>query len=533
MFKCHSARILLLGYVAITAFLSIADEPVNSVVSYRYSGPVEASELGPSALPASALTGSLRNGPNRSPMADGYVFALSLESGNLLGCCRLYSAGSDRPGRWQILGLPSSGQVLLVGFHQDYPFNAALQEVRLEGRFQDVGDIETRVARQGSVPEALSGSAAGGSILQLLALAGWVATEVSRREEAEYVYQLTESLLLRASECAEMGDVPGKTEYSGSRRLAPESLELPQLKSPLRGGMTWKEARACLPRPEEAEWWPGDGTEYSYSVPIGQQNRWGDIDGYELTLRFGAGCLVAVRLTAEKAGVVDRFGVAEEFREQAEAMQAAGLAEYSRKSEKGEDLRVTTETWKSPGAEWVIQNGCWEMDCAVYCSVDFTECSEGSGGAEKLGEAADIVYDLRNTWYDVDLGFGRGPHRFVDGQWFIDPESPSDGYAEVRAVFQTHITGRDREYCAIIFMGSGNSAGYVALLVDGSTRPPVTLAELYSSGEPGVSAKEIVTTESVYIKGDARCCPSQLNVSLWRWDGNQPTVDEQRTIRHP
>jgi hypothetical protein len=234
-------------------------------------------------------------------------------------------------------------------------------------------------------------------------------------------------------------------------------------------------------------------------------------------------------------GLPDALEVVNAIRSQAISMQALGALSFRWEEEKGEHTNATREIWSSPEAQWTIEKGQWK-DGSTYddCEVLFAGCMPKQAGTH-VGVELDAEFDFRNTSYDCDLGFGLDRIAFSDAQWFINADSPWDGCAEVISIVPTRITGRAHECCVIIEVGSGNRGWHEILLVDCGGDRPVTLGQISSSQEPFIEtgAVELVTTSNVYLETDARCCPSLLDVSLWRWDGTSLVLAEREQKSYP
>lgn len=141
---------------------------------------------------SSAVAGRLFDGVSNLPIADGYVFALSVDRKVVLGQARTLRCACPDAGRWQITDLPSSGNVLLVGFHPSIKQNMWVERVQLRGTYADLGVAFTDLAMHAAGPGG------GAGLWGLLSLAGWIAGEVNASAANRQAVELADYLLSRA-----------------------------------------------------------------------------------------------------------------------------------------------------------------------------------------------------------------------------------------------------------------------------------------------------------------------------------------------
>jgi hypothetical protein len=150
-----------------------------------------------------SLTGKLEyrvesptsGGTASGTIADGHVFVLSSVDQTILAYGRT-ARGPGLAGKWQIDGLPCNEQVLLVGFSSSVHRLAWVEHVSMDGRSSR--DLGTKFAtlpvfKPGGPDSGLL--SAPGSALQLLALVGWIAGEITTGLSTRDLDVLTERLL--------------------------------------------------------------------------------------------------------------------------------------------------------------------------------------------------------------------------------------------------------------------------------------------------------------------------------------------------
>ena len=86
---------------------------------------------------------------------------------------------------------------------------------------------------------------------------------------------------------------------------------------------------------------------------------------------------------------------------------------------------------------------------------------------------------------------------------------------------------------AVVPIGSTGEGANIAVFVYGYG--PAGLSELLrvipesGSVKDNIANGKLTITEPVFAPGDAMCCPSQLRVSTYRWNGEALVVESQRT----
>jgi len=135
---------------------------------------------------ASALYGRLRDGNTDLPIADGYVFVLDFTRKHVLGHTRTMGGRGRDSGFWQVIGLPASGEVWLVGFHAKFTSSLAVKRVKLDGTYRKVPALDTHAAVLQAVPDDKAG---------VLSLLGAIAHEANRMMGDKEVSNFAESLL--------------------------------------------------------------------------------------------------------------------------------------------------------------------------------------------------------------------------------------------------------------------------------------------------------------------------------------------------
>jgi len=144
-------------------------------------------------------------------MKDGYVFAVSAKDGKqVLGYAKTQSGPQGRAGQFDIYGLPSYGEALLIGFHPDRPWNMAIKEVTLTGRYQDERGIITQAP-------VTAGSAPGGdgaSPLALLAIAGWIAESKLAVDQERESHRMADMLMRHVSDKAPNHTAASSVNYA-------------------------------------------------------------------------------------------------------------------------------------------------------------------------------------------------------------------------------------------------------------------------------------------------------------------------------
>ncbi len=156
-----------------------------------------AGEIGIPPPSGSALSGRLFDGLTNTPIAEGYVFALSASRRVVLGCSETVRSGADA-GYWQILQLPPDGEVLLVGFHPVVRFNLAMKKVALTPGYHRLGVMFTTAATHTAGPDN------AGGLWNILTLLGWIAEEVNATNANQEAIRLVDRLLHFPGECGSL-----------------------------------------------------------------------------------------------------------------------------------------------------------------------------------------------------------------------------------------------------------------------------------------------------------------------------------------
>lgn len=129
---------------AFSALNFIMDAALNQAATGALSGsaPTSPSMTGTPTETASAVRGRLWSGLENRAIASGYVFAVDGD-GDVLGYSKTHSPVGPDQGLFQILNLPSSGRITLIGFHPCIREALASQELSLSGAYRDVGMFST------------------------------------------------------------------------------------------------------------------------------------------------------------------------------------------------------------------------------------------------------------------------------------------------------------------------------------------------------------------------------------------------------
>lgn len=174
----------------------------------------------------SALHGRLWDEVANLPVSGGYVFALDSSCRRVLGHSTTQTGRGPDSGRWQIVNLPPSGNIWLVGFHPEIKMNMAVREVTLQGRYEEIPGLSTSMhaAQTADAPEL------GGSPLGVLGLMETIAKEanrtISERRTALFAQSLlatvdrSEELLIRITD-------PEPPELHGATRRVLAKLHQP------------------------------------------------------------------------------------------------------------------------------------------------------------------------------------------------------------------------------------------------------------------------------------------------------------------
>jgi hypothetical protein len=107
------------------------------------------------------------------------------------------------------------------------------------------------------------------------------------------------------------------------------------------------------------------------------------------------------------------------------------------------------------------------------------------------------------------------------------------GEVESQAVLYADLTGDQREEAIVPVTSQGTlgNVGYLVFTLD-SGKPKVILTRTIDrSSASGLQMKvqdgTLVETRAVYGSDDPLCCPSQLRVTTFQWDGSQLQVEDE------
>jgi len=139
--------------------------------------------------PASTLHGRLWDDRTGAPIGGAHVFVLDLDGKRILGHTRTLSRPGPDDSRWEIAGLPASGEVCIVAFHSKWKMNMAGAKVTLRGERQRC-ELFTHVSIPDPVP------AEGGLLGLLLSIGREANTAVANKKAAA----LADDLLARLPE---------------------------------------------------------------------------------------------------------------------------------------------------------------------------------------------------------------------------------------------------------------------------------------------------------------------------------------------
>ncbi|MEX2158119.1 MAG: hypothetical protein WEB04_01830 [Dehalococcoidia bacterium] len=160
---------------------------------------------------------------------------------------------------------------------------------------------------------------------------------------------------------------------------------------------------------------------------------------------------------------------------------------------------------------------------AVACGDD-NGTTSGATATVSTDEAGTPSQDIRNE----DLTAQPGLSDFL---------STSGGSVNPERMLYADLTN-DAVDEAIVPVGSGGEGGDIAVFVYGYESGGVTellraLPEDQSTIATELQDGALVTSEPVYADGDPFCCPSQLRVKTYGWDGSALVVDDEELEQEP
>ena len=193
--RCPSAALTIFGALAI---LAASSTTFAQGLPGEFQAPFypHATIDSPRDAQSSALSGRLWNGANNTPIADGYVFALSEDQGTVLRCSRTERGAGPDSGSWSLWGLPASGRVVLFGFHPSYKMYTAAGLVDLRGRTEQHNGLVTNFQIPNNIPEQSAG---------ILGVIGVIAEETNRVRGENASVELADYLLTAVSDGCENG----------------------------------------------------------------------------------------------------------------------------------------------------------------------------------------------------------------------------------------------------------------------------------------------------------------------------------------
>jgi hypothetical protein len=161
---------------------------------------------------------------------------------------------------------------------------------------------------------------------------------------------------------------------------------------------------------------------------------------------------------------------------------------------------------------------------AVACSDDNDGTTAGATATVSTGETGTPSQDIQNE----DLTAQPGLSDFL---------SASGGSVDPERVMYADLTN-DAVDEAIVPVSSGGEGGDIAVFVYGYRSGSVTELLRALPEDQSIIAAELrdgalVTSEPVYADGDPFCCPSQLRVKTYGWDGSALAVVDEELGQEP
>jgi hypothetical protein len=161
---------------------------------------------------------------------------------------------------------------------------------------------------------------------------------------------------------------------------------------------------------------------------------------------------------------------------------------------------------------------------AVACSDDNNGTTPGTTATVSDGETGTPSQDIQ----DEDLTAQPGLSDFL---------STAGGSVDPERIMYADLTD-DAVDEAIVPVSSGGEGGDIAVFVYGYQSGSVTeLLRALPEDQSAITAElkdgALVTSEPVYADGDPFCCPSQLRVKTYGWDGSALAVDGEELEQQP
>jgi hypothetical protein len=110
--------------------------------------------------------------------------------------------------------------------------------------------------------------------------------------------------------------------------------------------------------------------------------------------------------------------------------------------------------------------------------------------------------------------------------------STSGAQVDPQAIIYADLTG-DGEAEAIVPVSSGGEGGNIALFVYSLQPSGIEQVLDYKPDmrlQVAIDGGKLTVTEPVSAPGDPLCCPSELKITTYSWDGSQLAVSDQRTV---
>jgi hypothetical protein len=140
--------------------------------------------------PLTTLTGRLFDGVRDSPLPGAYVFAVVPDSKRILAHTTTLAKRGPDHAWWQLAGLPTQGDVILVAFHPQVKANMWMTRFALNGRYNDLRIVSTKLATH-----TIASDASIKGIWSLLYLAGWISHEMIATRANASAVELADSLI--------------------------------------------------------------------------------------------------------------------------------------------------------------------------------------------------------------------------------------------------------------------------------------------------------------------------------------------------